>query len=36
MKAQDKQAEIDIASLLPDDKWFDDVRTYYVKRTHMD
>lgn len=36
MKAQDKKAEIDIGSVVPDDEWLDDARTYKVKRTHLE
>lgn len=36
MEVQDKQAEIAIGNVPPDDKWLDDARTYQVKRTHLE
>jgi SAM-dependent methyltransferase len=36
MKVQDKKAEMDVGSVVPDDRWLDDARTYHVKRTHLE
>jgi ubiquinone/menaquinone biosynthesis C-methylase UbiE len=36
MKVQDKKAEMDVGSVVPDDEWLDDKRTYRIKRTHLE